>query len=210
MVLQQAESSSENILHWAMIGNDTIIYDLTILGRFGTEDAYQYWYPLNNTQLRIKIDNLPELNSSMSPESYILSIASSDKVYASRLDGSEVKFSLREVIERVMSLFIIPIGDWEFFDQNFNEAFKLKVSSGDYPRYYEYIGESQSDTVYRFSRRWLQQESGTGTFQSETYGEIEKASGIPIYISHHWLFYHVNGFEYTIILERHNTISSDH
>ncbi|MHA1906965.1 MAG: hypothetical protein ACW98Y_06700 [Candidatus Thorarchaeota archaeon] len=95
----QFEPNSNNSLEWANIGNSTLIFDFTIFGRFVAEDAYQYWFPLNNSPLRITIDRLPALNSSMSPEWYIENVANSDKVQVSKLDGSEIKFSLRTVIE---------------------------------------------------------------------------------------------------------------
>lgn len=201
-------SIASNSLEWADIGNSTIIYDFTILARFGAEDAYQYWFPLNNSQVRVTIDRLPPLNSSMSAEWFIENVANSDKVQVSRLDRSEIKFSLRTILERAVSFLIFPIGDWEYFDDYFGDDFRLVNKNEQYPTHYEFMGRSSSLTTYTFTRNWLQQESGTGTYKSFTNGEIEKNSGIPVYISHHWLFSHVNGFEYTVILSQHSTDST--
>ncbi len=195
--------SRNNGLEWAEIGNRTILYDFAIFAGLTSEGIMDEWYPLNNSRIQTTIVTLPEIPAEITALWYIENIATIDKVQVSTENGTEIPFSLRIILEKLMSLMILPTSDWEFFDSHFSDSFRIMHSDGSYPTHYEYIGEMSDDTMYSFTRNWLQQQSGLGSYSSTSSGDIMKSMGIPECIYHHWLFKHADGFEYQIILTRH-------
>ncbi|MFW9908635.1 MAG: hypothetical protein ACFFEF_08670 [Candidatus Thorarchaeota archaeon] len=191
-----------NTMEWAQILGTVLVYRFMILADFGTEDVFQYWFPLNNSRILVRISDLPNLNSSMCTEWYIENIGDSGKVKVSSISSMHIIYSLRSILERTLSKLIFPIGDWEFFDDHFENELTIMDEEGEYPRYYRYQGKSYDESIYTFMAGWYQQESDVGMYISSSYGEIEKSTGIPNFISHYWLFLHPNGFDYEIILTR--------
>jgi hypothetical protein len=195
---------ANNKLAWADICNSTLSIEFAIYAGLTSEDIMEYWYPLNGSYLQVSIDELPDLASSMTAQWYIENIANSDKVDVRNINGSEIPFSLRIILEKVISLLVFPVGNWEYFDEQFGVLLEQENQDGTYPRFYEYQGESKGDTLYSFYRSWSEHKTGVGTYRSITQGDIGKSMGIPVYISHYWAFGHTDGFEYTIILSQNN------
>jgi len=189
-----------NNLNWADISNSTLIYDFIILGEDGSGEIIDNWWPLNNSQFRITIQTLPSLPKWIEARTFIEDIANIGKVQVSQVNGSDVTYSIGTRVREVVSFLIFPTGDWEYFESQFGEKVEITYQDGQFPKYYEYIGSSTSDSVYDFTRKWNQQGSGHGAYYSTTYGNIDKNTGIPTYISHYYLFSHVAGFDYTLIL----------
>jgi hypothetical protein len=191
---------TSNRLEWAKIGNLTFFFEFSIYAGLTSEEIMDYWYPLNKTRIGIMFDYLPELNQSMTSKWFVENIANTDKVLIWSVEELEIKFSLKLLLEKVISILVFPCGNWEFFEDAFNEKVVLSDQNDQVTRSVSFVGRSRNDSTFGFSRNMTQHRVGAGTYHSLTHGIIDKGTGVPTYIEHSWDFRTADGFGYQIEL----------
>jgi hypothetical protein len=190
--------NSNNTLEWANIGNLTIYCEFSIYACLTSEEIMDYWYPLNRTRIGITIDYLPTLDGFITAKGFIDDIANTDKIRIWSEEDLEIKFSLRILLEKVISILVFPKGDWEFLENTFGEEVMFVTQSDQMTRSFSFVGGSRNAFTYEFNRNMTQHTDGVGTYRALTSGIIDNGTGIPTHIEHSWNFQTADGFGYYI------------
>jgi len=190
-------------LEWAEIADTTMIYDFRIYETGGNGDIVDDWVPWNNSQIVINILSVPDLPDNITARIFIEEIANPREVNASFLDGSDIGVNSQIPIESLVSFLMFPVGDWTFVESLFDTKLDIVYNEeSPFPSQYEYNGTIVLTGEYSLYREWRMPGSGHGSYYSSTYGLVNRTTGLPNYIEYYWLFSHVSGYNYTVILTR--------
>ena len=128
-------------LRWDIEVGDEFIYQIVVHGYRIVEDPLNhsnviyepsFYAPMNNTEIRARIINLPALGLWYSKSSFASEVINQSKVNCTFDNGTSMQEEFSSVIVAVVSYCMLPVDDWTFLDALFPDS----TTSAWYPGVY--------------------------------------------------------------------------
>lgn len=112
--------SPKGDFEWGVSIGDSFQYEVQTLGEYGNQYIGGYPSPtienLNNSILNVVVGNLPAVEWVIGANHFTSSVVETIKVNCSFANETELLSADNEIISRIISLCLLPTGDWSVID----------------------------------------------------------------------------------------------
>ncbi len=125
---------SSSSLSWDVQIGDEFIYELESIYRYSNFNTtiFEQMSALNHTRVRMEIVDLPDIPPLIDGNIFSAEVINAVKTHCTFENGSELPAYYGDEINRLLSFFLLPTGDWDLLDWCFADD----VSNAFYPGVY--------------------------------------------------------------------------